>query len=51
MGGQAELVGYDVLPEPLRAGEPVELTTHWRLYRAPWARLMAWVHLRADSRH
>jgi hypothetical protein len=50
MGGQAELVGYDVRPEPLRAGETVELTTHWRLYRAPWARLMVWVHLRADSR-
>ncbi len=50
MGGQAELVGYDVRPEPLRAGETLELTTHWRLHRAPWGRLMGWVHLRADSR-
>jgi hypothetical protein len=50
MGGQAELMGYDVVPQPLRAGETVEITTHWRLYRAPWARLMAWVHLRADNR-
>ena len=50
MGGQAELVGYDVRPEPLRAGEPLELTTHWRLHRAPWGRLMGWVHLRAASR-
>ena len=27
-----------------------ELTTHWRLHRAPWGRLMAWVHLRAEDR-
>ncbi|HWC04725.1 MAG TPA: hypothetical protein VHF87_18395 [Methylomirabilota bacterium] len=50
MGGLAELVGYDVLPQPLRAGETVEVTTHWRLHRAPSARLMVWVHLRADDR-
>ena len=50
MGGLAELVGYDVRPQPLRAGEAVELTTHWRLYRAPSGRLMVWVHLRADTR-
>jgi hypothetical protein len=50
MGGQVELVGYDIVPEPLRAGEPAELTTHWRLHRAPWGRLMAWVHLRAEDR-
>jgi hypothetical protein len=50
MGGQVELVGYDIAPQPLRAGEPVELTTHWRLHRAPWGRLMAWVHLRAEDR-
>jgi 4-amino-4-deoxy-L-arabinose transferase-like glycosyltransferase len=49
MGGQAELVGYGVLPEPLRAGEPVDLTTHWRLHRAPWGRLMVWTHFRADG--
>jgi hypothetical protein len=36
MGGQAELMGYDVRPEPLRVGETVKLTTHWRLHRAPW---------------
>jgi hypothetical protein len=50
MGGQVELVGYDIAPQPLRAGEPAELTTHWRLHRAPWGRLMAWVHLRAEDR-
>jgi 4-amino-4-deoxy-L-arabinose transferase-like glycosyltransferase len=50
MGGQAELMGYDVLPQPLRAGETAELTTHWRLHRAPWGPLMVWVHLRADNR-
>ncbi|HEY7139496.1 MAG TPA: discoidin domain-containing protein [Methylomirabilota bacterium] len=50
MGGQAELVGYDILPQPLRAGEIVEVTTHWRLSRAPWGRVMVWVHLRADDR-
>jgi hypothetical protein len=50
MGGLAELTGYDVLPQPLRPGEPVEVTTHWRLHRAPWGRLMVWVHLRGDSR-
>ena len=27
-----------------------ELTTHWRLHRAPWGRLIAWVHLRAVDR-
>ncbi len=37
-------------PQPLRAGEPAELTTHWRLHRAPWGRLMVWVHLRAEDR-
>jgi hypothetical protein len=50
VGGLAELVGYDVRPEPLRAGETAELTTHWRLYRRPWGRVMVWVHLRADNR-
>jgi F5/8 type C domain-containing protein len=50
MGGQAELVGYGVRPEPLEAGETVEVTTHWRLYRAPWSRLMVWMHFRADER-
>jgi hypothetical protein len=50
VGGLAELVGYDVQPAPLRAGETVEITTHWRLYRRPLGRVMVWVHLRADSR-
>ena len=50
LGGQAELLGYEITPQPLRAGEPAELTTHWRLHRAPWGRLMAWVHLRAEDR-
>ena len=27
-------MGYDVMPQPLRAGEPAEITTHWRLHRA-----------------
>jgi F5/8 type C domain len=49
MGGLAELVGYDIGPQPLRAGEAVELTTRWRLHRAPDG-LMAWVHLRAEHR-
>jgi 4-amino-4-deoxy-L-arabinose transferase-like glycosyltransferase len=49
MGGQVELLGYDVAPQPLRAGDPVELTTHWRLHRAPWGRLMAWAHFRAEG--
>jgi hypothetical protein len=50
LGGLVELVGYDVRPYPLRAGEPVEVTTHWRLYRAPWGQWTVWVHLRADDR-
>jgi hypothetical protein len=50
MGGQAELVGYGVRPEPLEAGRMVEVTTHWRLYRAPWGRLVVWMHFRADNR-
>jgi hypothetical protein len=50
IGGQAELVGYDVRPEPLHAGDTVEVTTHWRLYRAPWVRSMVWMHFRADER-
>ena len=50
MGGQAELVGYDVRPEPLTAGKTAGVTTHWRLYRAPWSRLMVWMHFRADER-
>jgi hypothetical protein len=50
VGGLAELVGYDVRPEPLRAGETAEITTHWRLYRRSWGRVMVWVHLRADRR-
>jgi len=49
MGGQAELVGYGVHPEPLRAGATVDLTTLWRLHRAPWGRLMVWTHFRADG--
>jgi len=50
VGGLAELVGYDVFPQPLRAGETIELATHWRLYRRPWGRVMVWTHLRADNR-
>jgi hypothetical protein len=49
MGGVAELVGYDVAPEPLRAGETVDLTTRWRLHGAPSRQLMVWVHLKADN--
>ena len=49
MGGEVELMGYDVLPQPLRAGEPAEITTHWRLHRASSGPLMVWVHLRADQ--
>jgi len=49
MGGVAEIVGYDVTPEPLRAGETVDLTTLWRLHGAPSRQLMVWVHLRADN--
>jgi hypothetical protein len=49
MGGVAEIVGYDVTPEPLRAGETVDLTTLWRLHEAPSRPLMVWVHLRADN--
>ena len=49
MGGVAELVGYDLRPQTLRAGERVELTTHWRLHRAPSENLMIWVHFRADN--
>jgi hypothetical protein len=51
VGGQAELVGYEVRPQPLEAGGTVEITTHWRLYRAPWGRLMVWMHFRADERN
>ena len=50
MGGVVELLGYSVTPRPLRAGETVELTTHWRLHKASTRRLMVWVHLRADDR-
>jgi hypothetical protein len=50
MGGVVELLGYDVTPRPLRAGEIVELTTHWRLHPGVARGLMAWVHLRADDR-
>ncbi|HEX2481875.1 MAG TPA: hypothetical protein VHQ69_08350 [Methylomirabilota bacterium] len=49
MGGVAELVGYDLRPQTLRAGERVELTTHWRLHRAASENLMIWVHFRADK--
>ena len=50
LGGHTELVGYSITPQPFRAGQTVEITTHWRLYRAPRERLMVWVHLRADNR-
>jgi F5/8 type C domain len=50
LGRVAELVGYDVTPEPLRAGEAVDLTTHWRLRVAASRDLTVWVHLRADDR-
>jgi 4-amino-4-deoxy-L-arabinose transferase-like glycosyltransferase len=50
MGGVAELVGYDLTPQPLRAGETVELTSHWRLHGVASPGLMVWVHLRADER-
>jgi hypothetical protein len=50
MGGVVEFRGFSVTPQPLRAGEIVELTTHWRVHRASTRRLMVWVHLRADDR-
>ena len=49
MGGAAELVGYDIAPLPLRAGEPVELTMHWRLRGGLAPNLMVWVHFRAQD--
>jgi hypothetical protein len=50
MGRVVELVGYDVAPKPLRAGETVDLTTHWRLRAASSRDQMVWMHLRADDR-
>jgi hypothetical protein len=50
MGGIVELAGYEMTPQPLRAGETAELTTHWRLLRMPAAQHMVWVHLRAADR-
>ena len=49
IGGQAELVGYDVRPEPLHAGDTVEVTPTGAL-PAPWVRSMVWMHFRADER-
>ena len=50
MGRVAELLGYDVAPQPLRAGEAVDVTMHWRLRGPPSANLMAWVHFRGEDR-
>ncbi|HZS31907.1 MAG TPA: hypothetical protein VFC42_00835 [Methylomirabilota bacterium] len=46
LGRGVELVGYGVAPDPARAGEPVEVTTTWRLAGSPSDRLMAWFHFR-----
>ena len=50
MGGVAELVGYDLRPQTLRAGERAEMTTHWRLHRASSGRLMIWIQFRAANK-
>ena len=50
MGGVAELVGYDLRPQTLRAGEKAEITTHWRLHRASSGSLMIWVQFRAPDK-
>jgi 4-amino-4-deoxy-L-arabinose transferase-like glycosyltransferase len=49
LGGVAELLGYDVAPDRVRAGEALELTTHWRLRGAHSPHLMVWVHLRPQD--
>jgi hypothetical protein len=49
MGRVAVLRGYDITPQPLRAGEMVELTTHWSALREPSSQLMVWVHFRAEG--
>jgi 4-amino-4-deoxy-L-arabinose transferase-like glycosyltransferase len=50
MGRVVELLGYDVTPEPLRAGEAVLVTTRWRLHGEASRDLMVWVHFRAEGR-
>ena len=47
LGGVVELRGYDIAPQPLRAGEAVDLTTHWRVLADTSSPLMVWVHFRA----
>jgi hypothetical protein len=47
IGGVVELQGYDVSPQPLRAGEAVDVTTHWRVLADTASPLMVWVHFRA----
>jgi hypothetical protein len=50
MGRIVELHGYDVAPQPLRAGEVVEITSHWRVLGRVPPNLMVWMHLRAEGR-
>jgi 4-amino-4-deoxy-L-arabinose transferase-like glycosyltransferase len=47
LGGVVELQGYGIEPQPLRAGEAVDLTTHWRVLSDTASPLMVWVHFRA----
>ena len=49
VGGVAELLGYDLSPQPLRTGHTVEITSHWRLYGSASPNLMAWVQFRAGD--
>jgi hypothetical protein len=50
MGRVAELLGYEITPQPLRAGETAELTTHWRLLGDVSPEQTVWVHFRAEGR-
>jgi hypothetical protein len=49
LGRVVELLGYDVTPIPVRVGEPVEVTTHWRLFGTPPGSLMVWLQFRGDD--
>ena len=51
MGGVAELVGYDLRPQPLRAGESGRDNDPLAPARGrPSGRLMVWIHFRAVDR-
>jgi hypothetical protein len=49
-GRAIELMGYDMAPGPARAGETLEVTTHWRLRAQPDPALMVWLHFRGHNR-